>query len=173
MTPHTPTPHHAAPQAGGPARMATRAADELPPALPTVMVDGIEQRRTAPARPDDPAELADLQARIAARMTPAPARPDHPTHAPVSGWRTVGHEQAAHLLAARGVDLDTARTMVTDYLRETSERAGTPADQWGLDQADIAAIAAARERAATDTDEETGTEVDDGHDGSDGAGCER
>ncbi len=100
-----------------------------------------------PATPAElAARLADLQARIAARTEPATVRAAE-SHVesrgvPVGGWETVGRDQAAHALTGRGVDLPTARGMVTDYLRETSERVGVPAYQWGLDQGDIEAIAA-------------------------------
>jgi hypothetical protein len=99
------------------------------------MLDGIEQRRTEPVQRDDPAELQarldDLRARVAASAGTPPG-----------GWQTVGAEQAAHDLADRGVDLDTARGMVADYLHETSHRVGSPAQGWGLDQGDIDTIAA-------------------------------
>ncbi len=121
----------------------------LPHEPPPEMVDGLEERRTAPARAGDPADLAarlaDLQARIAARTEPraepAAAPLADSRGVPVGGWETVGRDQAARALVGRGVDLDTARGMVTDYLRETSERVGVPAYQWGLDQGDIDAIA--------------------------------
>jgi hypothetical protein len=153
----------------------------LPDEPPTEMVDGIEERRTAPARPDDPADLAtrlaDLQARIAARTEPAPERVADPLAVsrggPVGGWETVGRDQAARALTGRGVDLDTARGMVTDYLRKTSERVGMPAYQWGLDQGDLDAIAATHHLPTADTTstDELGNGSDDGLD--DGAGWPR
>jgi hypothetical protein len=62
---------------------------------------------------------------------------------PSRGWCTVSARAAAEQLAGRGADPATARAVVADYLRETSERVGAPVDEWGLDQGDIAAIAAA------------------------------
>jgi hypothetical protein len=67
---------------------------------------------------------------------------------PAGGWHTVSGAQAAHQLAERGADLDTARAMVADYLRDTSDAVGVPADAWGLDQADIDAIATAHQLPA-------------------------
>jgi hypothetical protein len=119
------------------------------PGLPVGVRDGIEERRTGPAVRDDPAELTarldELRGRVAtAQGTPAQGIAAQGT--PVEGWRTVGVEQAAGELADRGaaygVDLTAARAMVTDYLRETTERAGLPTTQWGLDQGDLDAIAA-------------------------------
>ncbi len=104
------------------------------PELPAVMRDGIEQRSADTGHRDGPAEL---EARLALCDRVAAA-----VGTPAGGWHTVGAEQAAHQLAARGVDLDTARAMVADYQRETSERVGAPAQDWGLDQGDIDAIAA-------------------------------
>ncbi len=107
----------------------------LPP-IPTEILDGIEQRRTGPAERDDPAEFEARLADLRARATEAAGRP-------ADGWETVGAAQAARELAARGTDFDTARQMVTDYLRETSERFGVPAQEWGLDQGDVDAVATA------------------------------
>jgi hypothetical protein len=80
------------------------------------------------------ARLDDLCVRVAASEPPA------------GGWRTVGREHAARQLAEQGMDLGTARGMVTDYLRETSDRAQVPADHWGLDQSDLAEIADTAQR---------------------------
>ncbi len=113
----------------------------LPP-VPTEMLDGIEQRRTEPAQPDDPAELE-------ARLTELRERVAVASGTPAGGWQTVGREQAARDLAGRGVDLDTARRMVSDYLRETSERVEAPAYEWGLDQGDVDAMAAEHQLPAT------------------------
>jgi hypothetical protein len=103
------------------------------------MLERIEQRRTEPAGRDDPAELAARLDKLRAQVTAAAGT------AP-GGWQTVGAEQAARQLAARGadrgVDLDAARAMVAGYLRETSDRVGAPAQEWGLDQGDLDAIAA-------------------------------
>jgi hypothetical protein len=101
------------------------------------MLDGIEQRGTGPAGRDDPAEL---DARLAALRAQIADRAGEPV-----GGRTVSARVAAQRLAARGTDPDTARGMVTDYLRDTSERVGAPAWEWGLDQGDIDAIAAAHQ----------------------------
>lgn len=103
--------------------------------LPPQMLDGIAQRRTGPTGRDDPAELQARLAELRERVAAA-------TGTPAGGWQTVGAEQAAHDLAARGVDLDTARAMIADYLRETSTRVGVPAHEWGLDQGDLDAVAA-------------------------------
>jgi hypothetical protein len=153
----------------------------LPDEVPTEMVDGIEERRTAAARPDDPAglaaRLADLQARIAGCTEPATEWAVDPLVESrgglVGGWETVGRDQAARALTGRGVDLDTARGMVTDYLRKTSERVGMPAYQWGLDQGDLDAIAATHHLPTADTTstDELGNGSDDGLD--DGAGWPR
>ena len=96
--------------------------------------------RAAPHRPrerDDPAgletRLADLRGRIA-----------EAAGTPPGGWETVSAEQAAHQLTGRGADLASARSLVTDYLRDTAQRVGVPVDDvagWGLDQGDIDAIA--------------------------------
>ena len=106
--------------------------------VPPEMLDGIKSPRTEPVRLDDPAELAaklaELRAQIAAR--------DEQGCEPMGGWWTVGRDDAARELAGRGVDLETGRVMVADYLRETSEQASVPVYQWGLDQGDIEAIAA-------------------------------
>src|SRR5205823_2200 len=96
-----------------------------------------------PAGRDDPGELyarlADLRERVDTTR-------GEPVGTPSGGWQTVGRDRAARELAdrgaPRGVDLDTARGMVTDYLADTTARAGAPAWQWGLDQGDIDAIAA-------------------------------
>lgn len=112
--------------------------------MPPEMLDGIEERRTCLAQPDDPAELT---TRLADLRAPIAVRDGMPSGLPAGGWRTVGAETAARDLASRGaglgVDLDTARSMVADYLRETSALAGVPAQEWGLDQADIDAVATA------------------------------
>jgi hypothetical protein len=96
----------------------------------------------APAAPRDPAKRedpADLAARLTAlgnRVTDAGTD----AGAPAGGWWTVSAARAAGELVGRGYDPDTARALVVAYLRDTSERAGAPAGEWGLDQADIDAI---------------------------------
>jgi hypothetical protein len=96
----------------------------------------------AQAAPRDPAKRedpADLEARLTAlrdRVTDAGTD----AGAPAGGWRTVSAAQAADELVGQGYHPDTARALVGAYLRDTSERAGAPAGEWGLDQADIHAI---------------------------------
>ena len=51
-------------------------------------------------------------------------------------------EEAAQELALDGRSLDEARGMVQGYLDDVSERIGTSAHLWGLDEADLAAIRA-------------------------------
>ena len=121
------------------------------PAMPAEMVEGIEARRTEPARPDDPAELEFRLAELSARVAEAAGQPP-------GGWRTVSAAHAADRLVGRGYDVDTARALVVDYLRETSERIGAPAHEWGLDQGDVDAIDAAHRlpeaaHAAVEVDE--------------------
>lgn len=67
---------------------------------------------------------------------------------PPGGWSTVSARDAAEHLAERGADPAAARAMVADYLRETSEQVGTSVDEWGLDQGDIDAVAAAHQLPA-------------------------
>jgi hypothetical protein len=99
-----------------------------------------------PTRRGDLAGLGDSAGRadpegLAARLTAIGNRAAEATAgAPVGGWQTVSAARAADELVGRGYDPDTARAMVGAYLRDTSERAGTPAYAWGLDQADIDAI---------------------------------
>jgi hypothetical protein len=119
------------------------------PALAAEMVDGITQRSTEPARADDPAELQARLADLHARITDTAG-------APAGGWRTVSAEQAAQQLTARGYDPDTARGMVIDYLRDTSQRVGAPAYAWGLDQGDIDAITAGQDKPLDEGDHEVG-----------------
>jgi hypothetical protein len=131
------------------------------------MVEGLEQRRTAPAQPDDPAaletRLADLRGRIA-----------EAAGTPPGGWETVSAEQAAHQLTDRGTDLASARDLVASYVRDTAWRVGVPVAEvagWGFDQGDIDAIA----RGASEWDaagaDEPADELVDG--GDDSAGCSR
>ena len=67
------------------------------PALPAEMVEGLEQRRTAPAQRDDPAGLETRLADLRGRITEAAGTPP-------GGWETVSAEQAAHQLTGRGAD---------------------------------------------------------------------
>jgi hypothetical protein len=115
------------------------AADEMDPSrvppLPAEMIEGSEQRPTGPAQRDVPAEL---------HIRLADLRAGGPDAGPPGGWETVSAEQAAQQLAERGTDLASARGMVADYLCDTAQRVGVPADEvagWGLDQGDLAAIA--------------------------------
>ena len=75
------------------------------PALPTEMVEGLEQRRTPPAQRDDPAGLAARLADLRVRVAEAAGSPP-------GGWETVSAERAAHELAGRGADLASARSLV-------------------------------------------------------------
>ena len=108
-----------------------------PSGMPLVLLDGIDRGLTDPAQLDDAEELA-------ARLNDYRAHVTGTGGTPPGGWQTLGAESAAHRLTAFGADLDTARAMVADYLRETSERAGAPVYAWGLDQGDLDAIAAER-----------------------------
>lgn len=53
----------------------------------------------------------------------------------------VSHAEAARLLVDIGYDPSSARAMVTEYLHDCSHRVGVPVYQWGLDAADVEAIA--------------------------------
>ena len=135
-------------------------ADPGRPALPAEMVEGLEQRRTAPAGRDDPAGLATRLADLRGRIAEAAGSPP-------GGWETVSAEQAAHQLTGRGADLASARSLVADYLRDTAQRVGVPVDDvagWGLDQGDIDAIA----RDASGLDAAGADELADGRDDSAG-----
>ena len=99
----------------------------------------------------------DLASRLAALQPDITASPER-----IDGWGTVGREETAHRLTEHGVDLPTARDMVTDYLRQTSERAGVAADQWGLDQTDVDAIAADHHLPAPGRTDEDGIGDADG-----------
>ncbi len=142
--------------------------DGSPPfPLPAVMLDGVEERCTAPARPDDPAQLAARLADLRARAAET-AREVAAAGGPFTRWQTVSAAQAARELVARGADPTAARAAVAGYLRDTSERVGAPADEWGLDQGDIDAIATAHQ-LPTAAGIAAGQAVDDADDADDAA----
>lgn len=90
---------------------------------------------SARGREADPAEraafLADKRVLLdripdqAGRHEPAPPMPA---------------EEAARRLTGPGRTLDESRALVRDYLDDTSDRVGTPAHLWGLDDFDLTAI---------------------------------
>jgi hypothetical protein len=132
---------------------------QMPPlpaewSLPPEMLDGMEERRTSPATPDDPAEL---RARLDALRRQIDDRDDQRDDAgrvnsggPDVGpgvsldpdLETVDRDEAGRRLAdTLGCDIGTARELVTGYLDDTSRVVGVPVHHWGLDQADVNAIA--------------------------------
>jgi hypothetical protein len=63
-------------------------------------------------------------------------------------------EEAARELTAAGGSLDDARALVRNYLDDVSERVGASVHRWGLDEADLNDIRAARRPPSTVDDEQ-------------------
>jgi hypothetical protein len=126
--------------------LTSRAATEAERAAFRAEKDALLARLPDRGRPPDTTEAADDRAAFG--HTDDLAYPADRSGEPAGGWHTVSGAQAAHRLAERGPDLDTARAMVADYLRDTSDAVGAPADAWGLDKADIDAIATAHQLPA-------------------------
>lgn len=91
---------------------------------------------SARGREADPAERAAFLADKRALLDRIPSRParHEPAPPPMSA------EEAAQRLTGPGRTLDESRALVRDYLDDTSDRVGTPAHLWGLDEYDLTAI---------------------------------